>query len=240
MRSPDTIGYLWWNPTAGPSSESHRSPQTMPGCWSGDGRWIYFRSDRGGKRQIWRVPYTGRSGPAEHAERVTTGTAHEAFESPDGKWVYFVRQPQSLLTISWWGNGSGLWRVPTGGGPEEKVLDGVRAGAWGLAESGIFFVEPTVSRGATVHAGTSNAVQPGGESGCREYRQTDGGRPPHSPSAAMGAASCWYFSAAGFGPVPRKRFPLSCTSARRALEPPALRRSASPRRRAGCFRAHPS
>jgi Tol biopolymer transport system component len=107
--------------------------------WSGDGRWIYFRSDRGGKRQIWRIPYTGRAEPAEHAERVTTGTAHEAFESPDGKWVYFVRY-QSPFT-GWWGTDSGLWRVPTGGGREEKVLAGVRSGAWALAESDIFFVE---------------------------------------------------------------------------------------------------
>jgi Tol biopolymer transport system component len=110
--------------------------------WSGDGRWIYFRSDRGGKRQIWRIRYTGRAEPAEHAELVTTGTAHEAFESPDGAWVYFVRQPHSPLAKGWWGTEPELWRVPTRGGPEEKVLDGARAGAWGLAESSIFFVEP--------------------------------------------------------------------------------------------------
>jgi Tol biopolymer transport system component len=110
--------------------------------WSGDGRWIYFRSDRGGTRQIWKIRYTGRAEPAEHVEQVTTGTAHEAFESPDGGWVYFVRQLQSPLVQGWWGIDSGLWRVPTRGGPEEKVLDGVRAGAWAMAESGIFFVEP--------------------------------------------------------------------------------------------------
>ena len=132
--------------------------------WSGDGRWIYFRSDRGGKRQIWRIPYTGRGEPAERAEQVTTGTAHEAFESPDGGWVYFVRHLGSPLAKGWWAGGtdSGLWRVPTGGGPEEKVLDGVYAGAWALAESGIFFVEPDGKSGSQsstlVRATQSNPV----------------------------------------------------------------------------------
>jgi Tol biopolymer transport system component len=126
---------------------SRHSDDARP-SWSGDGRWIYFRSDRGGTRQIWKIPYTGRAEPAERAERVTTGTGHEAFESADGKWVYFVRQPHSPLAKGWWGADSGLWRVPTGGGPEEKVLDGVRSGAWGLSESGIFFVEAADNSGS--------------------------------------------------------------------------------------------
>lgn len=109
--------------------------------WSGDGRWIYFPSDRGGKRQIWRIPYTGRAEPQVRAERVTTGTAHEAFESPDGRWVYFVRQPHSPFWRAWWESSEPeLWRVPTRGGREEKVLTGVHSGGWGLAQSGIFFV----------------------------------------------------------------------------------------------------
>jgi Tol biopolymer transport system component len=109
--------------------------------WSGDSRWIYFRSDRGGKRQIWRIPYTGRAEPVERAEQVTSVTAHEAFESPDGHWVYFVRQSYSPLATGWFGDVPALWRVPVRGGSAEKVLDGVRSGAWGLAESGIFVVE---------------------------------------------------------------------------------------------------
>jgi Tol biopolymer transport system component len=123
--------------------------------WSGDSRWIYFRSDRGGTRQIWKISYTGRAEPAERAEQVTTGKAHEAFESPDGKWVYFVRQPQSPLVKAWSGIDPGLWRVPTRGGPEEKVLAGVRAGAWALAESDIFFVES----GENVGTQSSKLVQ---------------------------------------------------------------------------------
>src|SRR5262249_17154248 len=111
--------------------------------WSGDGGWIYFRSDREGKRQIWKIPYTGWAEPAERAERVTGGTAHEAFESPDAKWVYFVRQANSAPWAEfWWGSEPELWRVPDRGGREEKVLAGVHPGGWGLAESSIFFLAP--------------------------------------------------------------------------------------------------
>lgn len=140
---------------------SESSDDARP-SWSADGRWIYFRSDRGGQRQIWKIPYTGHGEPSEHAQRVTIGTAHEALESPDGKWVYFVRQPNVPLLQDWWGIGSELRRVPAGGGPEEKVLDGVRSGSWALAESGIFFVEaggkPGAPSSTVVRVAQSNPV----------------------------------------------------------------------------------
>jgi len=128
--------------TGGPVQRitSQSSDDARP-SWSGDGRWIYFRSDRGGKRQIWRIPYTGRSEPAERAEPVTKQTAHEAFESPDGKWLYFARQTDDSTTKARSGIGSELWRIPIGGGPEQKVLDDVPVGGWALTKSGIFFVQ---------------------------------------------------------------------------------------------------
>ena len=137
------------DPDGGPVQRitSRPSDDARP-SWSADGRWIYFRSDRGGKRQIWKIAYTGRGEPADRAQLVTAETAHEAFESPDGKWVYFVRQPQSPLAKGWWGVEAGLWRVPAAGGRAEKLLDGVRAGGWGLAGSGIFFVEAGANPGS--------------------------------------------------------------------------------------------
>ena len=67
------------------------------------------------------------------------------FESADRKWIYFVRQTDASIATARFGTGSELWRVPTGGGTEEKVLDGVPPGAWALSESGIFFVQPNDS-----------------------------------------------------------------------------------------------
>jgi Tol biopolymer transport system component len=111
--------------------------------WSSDGRMIYFRSDRGGLRQIWRIPFGSRAEPELSAERVTMGPDREAFEAFGGKWVYFVREPLMRTVLGWWmGYEAGtLWRVPARGGQEEKVMDGVRSGQWGVSESSIFIVQ---------------------------------------------------------------------------------------------------
>ncbi len=102
--------------------------------WSRDGKWIYFGSTRSGGMQIWKVPAEG--GPAV---RVTQNGGFEGFESGDGKYFYYSK-----------GRGiAGIWRIPTGGGEEELLLDTHRAGYWRLwtvAEHGIYFataVEPS-------------------------------------------------------------------------------------------------
>ncbi len=97
--------------------------------WSADGRWIYFSSDRSGSPQIWKAPATGPG----NAVQVTRGGATEAYESLDGALLYFVRgldQP-------------GLWSVPPNGGEEREVPDltSIRMGYWGVANSGIAFID---------------------------------------------------------------------------------------------------
>ncbi len=76
--------------------------------WSRDGRWIYFVSNRSGLDQLWRMPADG--GPAT---QVTHGGAADGIESADSRYVYFAR---SFDVTS-------VWRVPAGGGEEEKVID---------------------------------------------------------------------------------------------------------------------
>jgi serine/threonine protein kinase len=94
--------------------------------WSRDGRWIYFRSDRSGDQQIWKIPSTE---PYKPAMQVTRNGGFEAFESVDGKLLYFLKQ------------GKGLWSLPVSGGDETLVLDSAPAGNWAVAENGVYFID---------------------------------------------------------------------------------------------------
>ncbi len=93
--------------------------------WSGDGRWVYFSSTRGGSSQIWRIPARGGE-----ATPVTRNGGFEALES--GNSLYYVRNRQE----------AGLWRTPPNGGPEELVCQSVREGTWTLARDTIYFIDP--------------------------------------------------------------------------------------------------
>jgi Tol biopolymer transport system component len=95
--------------------------------WSVDGRFIYFRSDREGPPRIWKAPSDGGD-----AVPVTKGPGSQAFESPDGKLVYFVRGTDV----------PGVWAVPVGGGAEVEVVPGVREGNWAVSQGGILFLAP--------------------------------------------------------------------------------------------------
>ncbi len=53
---------------------------------------------------------------------MTKQGGREAFELPDGRYVYCAKEE----------NVPGLWRVPAEGGEEEKVLDRVRQGLWAV------------------------------------------------------------------------------------------------------------
>jgi len=90
--------------------------------WSGDGRWIYFGSRRSGEWQIWKMPAEG--GPAT---QVTERGGFEAFESQDGKDIYFAKREP------------GIWRVPAGGGEESRVFDRGMFNYWALSAQGIYF-----------------------------------------------------------------------------------------------------
>jgi Tol biopolymer transport system component len=71
--------------------------------WSHDGRWIYFVSDRSGVFRVWKAPASGGE-----AMQVTHTGAGAAFESADGKSLFFISHEV-------------LFRVPVGGGVEKQV-----------------------------------------------------------------------------------------------------------------------
>jgi len=99
--------------------------QNVVPSWSRDGRWIYFESDRTGQWRIWKVPVEGGS-----AVQVTQNTGGAAFESVDGKYLYFTA-----------GDGSPLYRTPVAGGPEVKVAP--RVSLWSnfsITSKGVYFL----------------------------------------------------------------------------------------------------
>ena len=103
------------------------SHDVMP-SWSADGRWIYFCSDKSGDLNIWKIPSDGGE-----VVQITRQGGFEAFESPDGKSVFYSK-----------GRGvAGLWRVSTDGGEESAVAELAEAGYWRywtMTNKGIYFV----------------------------------------------------------------------------------------------------
>jgi Tol biopolymer transport system component/DNA-binding winged helix-turn-helix (wHTH) protein len=96
--------------------------------WSADGKFIYFASNHGGIWQSWKVPVGGGQ-----PQQVTMNGGYLAMESPDGKWLYFTKD-----------NDSGLWKMPSGGGPETHILPQPAGGFWGywaVTISGIYFLD---------------------------------------------------------------------------------------------------
>ncbi len=91
----------------------------VPG-WSDDGRWIFFTSNRGGDRQIWKIP-ADQPEPERAVAAVTRQGGFYGVASPDGRFLYYAKE-RALETA--------IWRVPLDGGPEIQALDTTLAG-WG-------------------------------------------------------------------------------------------------------------
>jgi Tol biopolymer transport system component/DNA-binding winged helix-turn-helix (wHTH) protein/predicted Ser/Thr protein kinase len=112
---------------------THFAEDDVP-SWSRDGRWIYFMSMRSGEQQIWKVLADTGESLSTPAVQVTQGGGMDAFESADGKYLYYAK-----------GRGkTGLWRKDLAGpnGREEPVLESLQYwGWWALAPKGVYFIE---------------------------------------------------------------------------------------------------
>jgi len=94
--------------------------------WSRDGRWIYFSSDRTGTMQLWKVPVQGGQ-----AVQVTREGGFAAFESPNGKFLYYIKAFAGPI-----------WRMPIEGGKEIRILDqSIQWSYWRVLENGICFLD---------------------------------------------------------------------------------------------------
>ena len=93
--------------------------------WSRDGKWVYFGSNRSGDWQIWKQPAAGGA-----AVQVSKSGGEEAFESADGKFVYWAKR--GIV---------GIWRIPVEGGEESRALNASTEGLWALTSQGICYFE---------------------------------------------------------------------------------------------------
>jgi Tol biopolymer transport system component len=112
-----------------PRRLTHEASLDAVPSWSGDGRWIYFASDRARGLQVWKAPADG--GPAI---QVTRNGGFAAFESPDGRRLYYTKY-----------DAAGIWTVPVDGGDERLVHDLPPTGYWGywdIGRRGLYFMNP--------------------------------------------------------------------------------------------------
>jgi Tol biopolymer transport system component len=94
--------------------------------WSRDGRWIYYSSDRTGTAELWKIPAQGGQ-----AVQVTKKGGFAAFESPNGKFLYYIKAFDGPI-----------WRMPVEGGEETRILDqNIRWSYWRVLENGICFLD---------------------------------------------------------------------------------------------------
>ena len=117
---------LYVMPTGGgnPRRLSMADSSDADPSWSPDGRWIYFRSNRTSRFQIWKMPAAGGQ-----ARQVTWQGGLIPIAAPDGAAIYYVR-----------GNETGIWRVPSDGGDEARVLEQGQFYDWTLSAAGIYLL----------------------------------------------------------------------------------------------------
>jgi TolB protein len=98
--------------------------------WSRDGKWIYFVSKQSGDLQVYKLPANSDAVKDLVPIQVTQGGGGRAMESPDGQFLYYRREDPEI------------WRVPAGGGEEERILEGVESWiSWAIGKQGIYYID---------------------------------------------------------------------------------------------------
>jgi Tol biopolymer transport system component len=95
--------------------------------WSRDGKWIYFRSDRTGRSEVWRMPAQGGA-----AEQITRAGGNVALESPDGRALYYTKT----------GGDGPVFGRSFGSNEERQVLPRVVTGrGFAVFDDGIYYLD---------------------------------------------------------------------------------------------------
>jgi Tol biopolymer transport system component/DNA-binding winged helix-turn-helix (wHTH) protein len=136
-RRPAAVAQLWVMDADGRDQHALMSirPQNddVP-SYSRDGQYVYLRSLRSGSLALWKQHLTpdGRSadGPPVQISKLD---GFSAFESYDGKTIYFAR-----------GERDGVWSLPVRGGTETRVTSAPLRGQWGywaVTDSGLYMLD---------------------------------------------------------------------------------------------------
>ena len=107
-----------------PRRVSSATADELNPSWSRDGKRIYFFSNRTGRNEIWRIALGGGA-----AERVTENGGFVAFESTDGRTLFYNKSIASPL-----------FARSLDGGSERQVLDHVAWSAFAVFEDGIYYL----------------------------------------------------------------------------------------------------
>jgi Tol biopolymer transport system component/predicted Ser/Thr protein kinase len=117
-----------------------RITNMSPGCsiprYSRDGKWISFASRRTGRFEIWKIPSQGGQ-PVQ----VTRNGGYAAEESPNGAWLYFLRDGSTV---------SPLMKMPSAGGPESQVVADVWLRAFAPGRHGVYYIQKEGPRTAAI------------------------------------------------------------------------------------------
>ncbi len=118
-----------------------RYVDTAP-SWSRDGQWIYFISERGGARQVWKMPADGPSDSSAIVQLTKQGAGFAPFESMDGKFVFYSKNSRVPTAVPGTRKSrSELWRVPREGGEELRILEEIEGGGgYALTDDGAYFL----------------------------------------------------------------------------------------------------
>jgi serine/threonine protein kinase len=103
------------------------SNESVP-SWSRDGKWVYFRSDRTGRSEIWKVPFQGGE-----ALQVTDNGGRVVFASRDGETLYYMKIASTVAP---------LYARAVSGGAERRIIEAVLQRAFYPVEDGIYYMGP--------------------------------------------------------------------------------------------------
>ena len=128
--SPADGVYVMSASAARPVRVSGESVLGLLPSWSSGGDAVYFASDRSGRNEIWKQ----RLG--DEATQVTRDGGFQALESPDGRFLYYMKTLPGAL-----------FRMPSGGGEEEQVAAMVFDNGFAVLDDAVFYITSDESKG---------------------------------------------------------------------------------------------
>ncbi len=99
--------------------------------WASDGDTVYFTSNRSGRNEIWKQR------PGDEATQVTRNGGIQAAESPDGRFLYYIKKHHGAL-----------FRMPSGGGDEEQVAEMVWNNGFAVLDDAVYYIATDEDTGA--------------------------------------------------------------------------------------------